>query len=153
MADVNVDAAGISNHHPVTPNLDLVKVSDQLVILKRRQEAVRRRVELEMELKFAREEEKLLSLEMGSSVTLMDEELAQQLGIEGVAEPLCMRWTGDTTRVEAGSRRVNLQVGPVGSSRRFFKGLHWSLQNIVKCGKNNTNSNEERRITMCDVVI
>ncbi|XP_049282746.1 uncharacterized protein LOC125763519 [Anopheles funestus] len=58
-------------------------------------------------------------LDEGSSVTLVDEDLAVQLGVEGVVEPLCMRWTGDTTRVEAGSRRVNLQVGPVGTSRRF----------------------------------
>uniref|UniRef100_A0A182RSB1 PHD-type domain-containing protein n=1 Tax=Anopheles funestus TaxID=62324 RepID=A0A182RSB1_ANOFN len=58
-------------------------------------------------------------LDEGSSVTLVDEDLAVQLGVEGVVEPLCMRWTGDTTRVEKGSRRVSLKVGPTGSSRQF----------------------------------
>nr|XP_049467061.1 uncharacterized protein LOC125908380 [Anopheles coluzzii] len=58
-------------------------------------------------------------LDEGSSMTLVDDDLAEQLGVEGKVEPLCIRWTGNTTRVEAGSRRVNLKVGPVGSTKRF----------------------------------
>ncbi|XP_050072670.1 uncharacterized protein LOC126560760 [Anopheles maculipalpis] len=58
-------------------------------------------------------------LDEGSSMTLVDEDLAEKLGVKGVVEPLCIRWTGNTTRVEAGSRRVNLEVGPIGSTRRF----------------------------------
>ncbi|XP_035918481.1 uncharacterized protein LOC118516615 [Anopheles stephensi] len=53
-----------------------------------------------------------------SSMTLVDEDLAEELGVEGEVEPLCIRWTGDTTRVEAGSRRVNFEVGPVGFTKR-----------------------------------
>uniref|UniRef100_A0A182YI92 Peptidase aspartic putative domain-containing protein n=1 Tax=Anopheles stephensi TaxID=30069 RepID=A0A182YI92_ANOST len=58
-------------------------------------------------------------LDEGSSMTLVDEDLAEELGVEGEVEPLCIRWTGDTTRVEAGSRRVNFKVGPVGSAKSF----------------------------------
>ncbi|XP_053668305.1 uncharacterized protein LOC128718710 [Anopheles marshallii] len=58
-------------------------------------------------------------LDEGSSVTLMDEDVAVQLGVEGVVEPLCMRWTGNTQRIEMGSRRVDLKVGPSGSLKKF----------------------------------
>ncbi|XP_040164690.1 uncharacterized protein LOC120901052 [Anopheles arabiensis] len=58
-------------------------------------------------------------LDEGSSMTLVDDDLAEQLGDEGKVEPLCIHWTGNTTRIEAGSRRVNLKVGPVDSTKRF----------------------------------
>uniref|UniRef100_A0A182VPU0 Peptidase aspartic putative domain-containing protein n=1 Tax=Anopheles minimus TaxID=112268 RepID=A0A182VPU0_9DIPT len=58
-------------------------------------------------------------LDEGSSLTLVDEELAKQLGAEGPREPLCIRWTGDTTRVEESSCRVALKVGPIESAKRY----------------------------------
>ena len=39
-------------------------------------------------------------LDESSSVTLIEKEVFDLLGIDGVSEPLCLRWTGDTTRRE-----------------------------------------------------
>ncbi|XP_040173683.1 uncharacterized protein LOC120906235 [Anopheles arabiensis] len=56
----------------------------------------------------------------GSSMTLMDEDLAKQLGVKGERRPLCIKWTGDTTRVEPASMMIDLQIGPVTSTKRFY---------------------------------
>ncbi|XP_040152637.1 uncharacterized protein LOC120894230 [Anopheles arabiensis] len=58
-------------------------------------------------------------LDEGSSMTLMDEDLAKQLGVKGDRRPLCIKWTGDTTRVEPASMMIDLQIGPVTSTKRF----------------------------------
>lgn len=49
-------------------------------------------------------------LDEGSSVTLMEKSLANQLQLHGPSEPLCLKWTGDTTREEIGSCRVNVEI-------------------------------------------
>ncbi|XP_041785513.1 uncharacterized protein LOC121600811 [Anopheles merus] len=58
-------------------------------------------------------------LDEGSSMTLMDEDLAKQLGVKGERRPLCIKWTGDTTRVEPATMMIDLQIGPVTSTKRF----------------------------------
>lgn len=58
-------------------------------------------------------------LDEGSSLTLMDHDLAEQLGASGKNEPLCISWTGDGKRTESRSMRVELNIGPVGSSRTY----------------------------------
>uniref|UniRef100_A0A182NZC8 DUF5641 domain-containing protein n=1 Tax=Anopheles epiroticus TaxID=199890 RepID=A0A182NZC8_9DIPT len=58
-------------------------------------------------------------LDEGSSMTLVDEDLAQQLGAQGEREPLCIKWTGDTTRTEPSSMRIDLEIGPATSDKRF----------------------------------
>ncbi|XP_055850516.1 uncharacterized protein LOC129915080 [Episyrphus balteatus] len=49
-------------------------------------------------------------LDGGSSITLLDESLANELELPGKTEQLCLRWTSDTTRVENNSRIVSLKV-------------------------------------------
>lgn len=49
-------------------------------------------------------------LDDGSSLTLIEDSLVEQLGMEGRNEPLCLRWTGNMTRVESNSRVVQLVI-------------------------------------------
>ncbi|XP_062704316.1 uncharacterized protein LOC134286681 [Aedes albopictus] len=49
-------------------------------------------------------------LDDGSSSTMMEAEVAKQLGAAGPAEPLCLGWTGDITRIEKDSQHVNVAI-------------------------------------------
>ncbi|XP_062557575.1 uncharacterized protein LOC134222446 [Armigeres subalbatus] len=55
----------------------------------------------------------------GSSLTLMDNEIAERLGVNGTIQSLCLRWTGNTSRVEEESKVINISVGGTGSPKRF----------------------------------
>ncbi|XP_053685942.1 uncharacterized protein LOC128735485 [Sabethes cyaneus] len=50
----------------------------------------------------------LAFLDEGASVTLLEQQLADRLGIKGVQEKLTIKWTADVTRVEKQSQRMNL---------------------------------------------
>lgn len=56
----------------------------------------------------------------GSELTLLDEELAEELQLEGDTLPLCLRWTGGAERNERSSRIVNLQIAGVHNQDRRF---------------------------------
>lgn len=45
-------------------------------------------------------------LDEGSSLTLLEDSLADELNLVGDFEPLCSKWTRDTRRREDESRRV-----------------------------------------------
>ncbi|XP_055626949.1 uncharacterized protein LOC129768996 isoform X2 [Toxorhynchites rutilus septentrionalis] len=49
-------------------------------------------------------------LDEGSSLTLVEDGLVAQLGIAGDSQPLCLRWTGNTSRVEKNSKTVTITV-------------------------------------------
>ena len=49
-------------------------------------------------------------LDEGSSVTLIEQELFDTLDIKGVSEPLCLKWTGDTTRQEDSSVKATINI-------------------------------------------
>ncbi|KAM8703163.1 hypothetical protein ACLKA7_007872 [Drosophila subpalustris] len=49
-------------------------------------------------------------LDEGSSVTLMDEETFNTLGIKGVPSPICLQWTSEATRNESSSIRASIRV-------------------------------------------
>ncbi|XP_055585158.1 uncharacterized protein LOC129738007 [Uranotaenia lowii] len=49
-------------------------------------------------------------LDEGSAVTLMDNALFEELGTIGVADPLCLLWTDNVSRIEAKSRRAELKI-------------------------------------------
>ncbi|XP_055585157.1 uncharacterized protein LOC129738006 [Uranotaenia lowii] len=65
----------------------------------------------------------------GSSATLLEKQLAQELGIEGPTVPLCLKWTADVTRSEEDSQLVSLHVSEVGKDTRF----HIENVRTVKC--------------------
>ncbi|XP_065075304.1 uncharacterized protein LOC135699056 [Ochlerotatus camptorhynchus] len=59
-------------------------------------------------------------LDEGSSLTLVEGDLVAQLGLAGEPRPLCLRWTGDTSRVEKESQTVTITVsGP--NQKRYYK--------------------------------
>lgn len=65
--------------------------------------------------------ETLAFLDEGSSVTLLDQEIANQLNLEGPMEDLCLRWTGDVFRTEENSRRVTLSISGRPPNSRQYK--------------------------------
>ncbi|XP_065074000.1 uncharacterized protein LOC135698068 [Ochlerotatus camptorhynchus] len=59
-------------------------------------------------------------LDEGSALTLLDQELANELQLDGTVSPLCLRWTGGTERHEADSRIYNLHIGGVKNESKKF---------------------------------
>ncbi|XP_065094846.1 uncharacterized protein LOC135715533 [Ochlerotatus camptorhynchus] len=59
-------------------------------------------------------------LDEGSALTLLDQELANELQLDGTVSPLCLRWTGGTERHEADSRIYNLHIGGVKNKSKKF---------------------------------
>ncbi|XP_061513394.1 uncharacterized protein LOC133393266 [Anopheles gambiae] len=58
-------------------------------------------------------------LDEGSSVTLVEADLALQLGLNGEADPLELCWTSDVSRKEEASRRVSFEISAKGGGRRY----------------------------------
>lgn len=59
-------------------------------------------------------------LDDGSSLTLMEDDLVDELNLTGKVESLCLRWTGDIKRVESTSRRVSLQISGFDNKKSKF---------------------------------
>ncbi|XP_055621992.1 uncharacterized protein LOC129765605 [Toxorhynchites rutilus septentrionalis] len=58
-------------------------------------------------------------LDDGSELTLIDKQLADQLGMEGQADPLCLQWTGNVTRREADSCVLQLTISGREVNKKF----------------------------------
>ncbi|XP_065093209.1 uncharacterized protein LOC135713919 [Ochlerotatus camptorhynchus] len=58
-------------------------------------------------------------LDEGSSLTLIEGELVNQLGITGRPQPLCLRWTANTSRTEKSSQSVSISISREGKERKF----------------------------------
>ncbi|XP_062550790.1 uncharacterized protein LOC134215671 [Armigeres subalbatus] len=56
-------------------------------------------------------------LDDGSSLTLIEDSLAEQLGAIGTNEPLCLKWTGNMSRVESDSRIVQLVISGINGKK------------------------------------
>lgn len=55
--------------------------------------------------------QRLPSWTMGHpSITLIEDDLVKQLGVDGEEQPLCLNWTGNMSRVEEKSRTVCLSL-------------------------------------------
>ncbi|XP_055590388.1 uncharacterized protein LOC129742511 [Uranotaenia lowii] len=52
-------------------------------------------------------------LDEGSSLTLMEEALAHELGIQGDPQVLCLKWTGNVTRTERSSQKIELKISGI----------------------------------------
>ncbi|XP_073836062.1 uncharacterized protein isoform X2 [Musca autumnalis] len=59
-------------------------------------------------------------LDEGSSVTLIERDVFDLLDLEGVEEPLCLKWTGDTTRQENTSRKASISIANSKNGAKFF---------------------------------
>ncbi|XP_058826902.1 uncharacterized protein LOC131686906 [Topomyia yanbarensis] len=64
-------------------------------------------------------------LDDGSELTLLDNELADELQLEGEITPLCLHWTGGEKRSEDCSRSVGLEV-----SAKHNRSKKYSLQGV-----------------------
>ncbi|XP_058840292.1 uncharacterized protein LOC131695786 [Topomyia yanbarensis] len=62
----------------------------------------------------------------GSSLTLIDEEIAETLQLPGEPYPLWLKWTGDTCRHEGSSRRVSVEISGTGpaAKRYYLENVH-----------------------------
>ncbi|XP_050093839.1 uncharacterized protein LOC126576575 [Anopheles aquasalis] len=65
----------------------------------------------------------LTFLDCGSSLTLIDEEAADRLGLGGYHDPLTMKWTHDISRQEEESRRVKVTVQCTDGHPYVLKGV------------------------------
>ncbi|XP_055590680.1 uncharacterized protein LOC129742764 [Uranotaenia lowii] len=55
----------------------------------------------------------------GSSVSMLNTDLADKLGLQGRKKPLCITWTSQVTRTEQNSRRVSFEISALGKPKRF----------------------------------
>ncbi|XP_065076520.1 uncharacterized protein LOC135700058 [Ochlerotatus camptorhynchus] len=60
-------------------------------------------------------------LDDGSELTLIDQELAEELNLSGDVLPLCLKWTGGTHRYESNSRSVNIEISGHGGKRTWLQ--------------------------------
>uniref|UniRef100_A0A182NPY0 Peptidase aspartic putative domain-containing protein n=1 Tax=Anopheles dirus TaxID=7168 RepID=A0A182NPY0_9DIPT len=59
-------------------------------------------------------------IDEGSSATFVDRKLIEELGVEGTLNPVCLKWTDDTTRNESESLEVNLQISSVHRGAKVY---------------------------------
>ncbi|XP_058820084.1 uncharacterized protein LOC131682540 [Topomyia yanbarensis] len=59
----------------------------------------------------------------GSSLTLIDQELAKELDVKGSASPLCLRWTGGKTRYERESETINIAIAGTNDKKSPLEGV------------------------------
>ncbi|XP_062542531.1 uncharacterized protein LOC134210506 [Armigeres subalbatus] len=60
-------------------------------------------------------------LDDGSELTLIDQQLAEELRLSGTIHPLCLKWTGGTHRYESDSQSVELVVAGRGGKRLLLQ--------------------------------
>lgn len=58
-------------------------------------------------------------LDEGSSTTLLEAGVAEQLGLDGPSASLWLSWTGNITREEKGSKRVSLTIAGESSKQKY----------------------------------
>ncbi|XP_058817070.1 uncharacterized protein LOC131680369 [Topomyia yanbarensis] len=81
----------------------------------------------------------------GSELTLLEQGLADELGVSGQIAPLCLKWTGGTKRVECESQKVSMHASglPIESyydtASRILIGVdHAKLGHVTKSRKGKT---------------
>ncbi|XP_065079701.1 uncharacterized protein LOC135702570 [Ochlerotatus camptorhynchus] len=55
----------------------------------------------------------------GSELTLIEQSLSDELGVQGPTKSLCLKWTGGTQKMENQSQQINLQISGVYSSKKY----------------------------------
>ncbi|XP_055540402.1 uncharacterized protein LOC129727039 [Wyeomyia smithii] len=70
-------------------------------------------------------------LDKGSSVTLMEHGLLEELGIEGESYPLCLGWTANQQRQEANSVKLALEISGAQNTRRYWIPKVHTVENLA----------------------
>nr|XP_043069244.1 uncharacterized protein LOC122322057 [Drosophila bipectinata] len=66
----------------------------------------------------------------GSSLTLIDAPLLEDLGVKGQPQPLCMQWTAGMHRYEDSSVRLDLRISGIGQTKQYdLRDVH-SVQSL-----------------------
>lgn len=60
-------------------------------------------------------------LDDGSSVTLVEQWIADYLNVGGIADELCLKWTGNTHKTEPNSMRISLEISGTGSQKHILQ--------------------------------
>lgn len=60
-------------------------------------------------------------LDEGSTVSMIDSELAAAIGVEGPVSPLCCMWTGGISRDDKNSQKVSIELSRPDSNKAPFK--------------------------------
>ncbi|XP_053691312.1 uncharacterized protein LOC128739837 [Sabethes cyaneus] len=58
----------------------------------------------------------------GSQITLLEDSVADQLGLAGTLEPLNLQWTGNIKRSEPKSRRISTEISGTGCTKQYRLG-------------------------------
>lgn len=58
-------------------------------------------------------------LDDGSGLTLIDQEISDQLAIPGIKQPLCLTWTGNTSRLEEDSQVVSISISSLAGTKVY----------------------------------
>lgn len=58
-------------------------------------------------------------LDDGSDLTLLEDSIAEELGLKGEVMPLCLQWTGNVTRKEVTSQQVRLNISGVNGESNY----------------------------------
>ncbi|XP_053968703.1 uncharacterized protein LOC128870124 [Anastrepha ludens] len=64
-------------------------------------------------------------IDEGSTCTLLKKHIAEELGLDGPSDELCLRWTGDITQVESKSKNVTIGLSSTNETSPRF-----NLRNI-----------------------
>ncbi|XP_055645110.1 uncharacterized protein LOC129780638 [Toxorhynchites rutilus septentrionalis] len=72
----------------------------------------------------------LAFLDDGSSITLVEQSLVNELGVNGPSESLCIQWTGGVKKQIADTNRIQLQISAVGSNKRFKLGEAYTVEDL-----------------------
>ncbi|XP_055613361.1 uncharacterized protein LOC129759847 [Uranotaenia lowii] len=60
-------------------------------------------------------------IDEGSSLTLIEEALTEELGVKGIPQALCLQWTGNMSRMEENSMIVDLLVSGLNNQKTYLK--------------------------------
>ncbi|XP_058817679.1 uncharacterized protein LOC131680988 [Topomyia yanbarensis] len=70
-------------------------------------------------------------IDEGSSLTLLEKSVADQLGATGTLEPLTLKWTGNVTREESHSQKVQLKISGTSNSTKYKLVNARTVNNLV----------------------
>ncbi|XP_055632447.1 uncharacterized protein LOC129772938 [Toxorhynchites rutilus septentrionalis] len=69
-------------------------------------------------------------LDEGSSLTMIESSLADNLEVNGYDKPLCLKWTSNVTREEKQSRRVTFEISGIGKMKRYWLNDVGTIQSL-----------------------